>query len=162
MATDANIVFGGVTVVIGADVGYVKDGVEITKSEEIYKPSGIEGLLTAPVARRTSEEWTCSFTMIEPTLANFRLAWDVAAATAGTGTITLDVGGDTATPTNRVLVVTSIEPGGTDVRTVTFGRVVSENPGATKFTQFEETAIPCVFVTLWDTANTRTLFFSDA
>ena len=53
--TPANIVFGQATVSIGGDLGYIKDGIAINKTEEIYKPSGIEGILTSPVARRVAE-----------------------------------------------------------------------------------------------------------
>lgn len=163
MATPANIVFGGVTVVISADLGYVKDGVTIAKSEEIYRPSGIETLLTSPVARRVSEEYTITFTLMEPTLENLKLAWDETAAIVGAAPRTINVGGTGATPTESVLVVTGIEPGGTDIRSITFDKAIAMGPGEHKITQFEEAAFPCTFVTLFKTTATARLFaISDA
>lgn len=148
---------------IGTDLGYIKDGVTITPSFEIYKPSGIEGLLTAPKSRRIAEEYTIAFNLIEPTLANIRL-WIDSTNTASTGLppLTLQVGGDSATPNERVLVVTSIEPGGTDVRTITFHKAVAEGAGEWKVTDFEEGTLPCSYVTLWDTATAELFLVSDA
>ena len=162
MAQPMNIVFGNAAVSIGGDLGYIKDGIAINKTEELYKPSGIEGILTSPVARRVSEMYSFTFTLIEPTLENIRLAWDVTTAKAGAGPITLAVGTSSAAPNARILIVTGIEPGGTDVRTITADTTIANGPGEYKITQFEEGALPCVFETLLDTAKTQLLDFSDA
>jgi len=162
MATAANIVFGGVAVTIGSDLGYIKDGVTITPSFEIYKPSGIEGLMTAPKSRRISEEYTVTFNLIEPTLANIRLWIDSTNTITAGPPATLEVGADSATPNEQVLVVTSIEPGGTDVRTITFHKVVAEGAGEWKLTDFEEGTLPCSFVTLYDVTTDELFLVSDA
>lgn len=158
-----NIVFGNATVDIGGDLGYIKDGITIAKSEEIYRPSGIEGILTSPVARRVSEEYTFTFTLIEPTLSNIRMVWDVTNAIAGAGPPdTLDVGGDSAVVNIRTLTVTGIVPGGVTTRTIKTETAIAMGPGEHKITQFEEAALPATFVTLWNNSDTRLLDFSDA
>ena len=161
--TVANIVGGGASVFIGADLGAVKEGITITVAVEHYKVEGIEGLLTAPKAYRTKEEYTIAFTLVEPTLANVKLAWDVTNAIVTPGPpITLEFGGDSATPQSRVLKVFGIVPGNVFVRTIQFDNVIASAPGETKLTQFQEQSLPCTYVTLWDAVNSRVGQFSDA
>ena len=161
--TVANIVAGGASVFIVADLGAVKDGITITVAIEHYKVEGIEGLLTAPKAWRTKEEYTIAFTLVEPTRDNIRLAWDVTnTESAGPDPITLAFGGDSATPNSRVLKVFGIVPGAAFVRTITFDNTIASAPGETKLTQFQEQSLPCTFVTLWDATNSRLGQFSDA
>ena len=160
--TPANIVFGGAAITIGSDIGYIKDGVAISWSIDLYQVEGIEGLLTSPVARRTKEQPTITFTTIEPTLENMKLVWDITNATSGTGPTTLEFGGDSATPQERVIVVSGIVPGGVTVRSIQFDVCVVSAPGEMTITQFGEVAVQSAFVALWDTTNTRLGQFSDA
>lgn len=162
MGTPANIVFGGAAVTIGTDVGYIKDGVAISWSVDLYQVEGIEGLLTSPVARRTKEQPTIAFTTIEPTLANMKLAWDITNSTSGTDPITLEFGGDSAIPQERVIVVTGIVPGDVFVRSIQFDVCVLSAPGEMTITQYGEVAVQSSYVALYDTTNSRLGQFSDA
>ena len=163
MGTPANIVFGGATVTIGSDIGYIKDGVAISWSIDLYQVEGIEGLLTSPVARRTKEQPTVAFTTIEPTLANMKLVWDITHATAGgaPAPVTLKFGGDSSTPQSRVIVVTGVVPGGVFVRSIQFDVCVLSAPGEMTITQYGEVSVQSSYVALYDTTNTRLGRFSD-
>ena len=162
MGTPANIVFGGATVTIGSDVGYIKDGVAISWSIDLYQVEGIEGLLTSPVARRTKEQPTIAFTVIEPTLANMSLAWDITNTTTGTDPITLDFGGDSYAPNERAIVITGVVPGaGAYTRTITFSVCVLSAPGEMTITQYGEVSIQSSYIALYDATNSRLGRFSD-
>ena len=163
LGTVANVIFGNAAALLGAvdseaDVGYIKDGVTITKNEEIYKLKA-EGIPSPIKARRTNLEYTFAFTMIEPTLANIKNAWAVSEAISGT---TLEVGAlAEASPASISLKVTGVEPGGSDARTIQAKSCISEGPGEVKFTDAEETAVPCVFTTLYNTTDLSLFTITD-
>lgn len=165
MGTEANIVAGGASVTIGADLGYIKDGITLTPTHEKLFIENIETLYSSPRAFWTKEEYTFAFMLVETTQANLKIWLDCTnSATPPAG---LDVGhgpsGDTGQPTERELVVTGLVPGADlFVRTITGSKVVSDSPGEFKITQFEEAAFPVSFRTLWDNTNSRSIEVQDA
>lgn len=166
MGNATNIVAGGASVLIGTDLGYIKDGITITPTRELLLPENVETLFAPPKAFLTKETYGFTFTLVEPTEANIIFWLDVGNAIAPGPPAILKVGhgpgGDLTQPTERVLVVTGIVPGGTFVRTITCNRAVADAPGEMKITQFEETALPCSFTIIWDSVNTRAFVISDA
>lgn len=164
MGTPTNIVFGGAAIVIGTDVGYIKDGVSISWSIDLYQIEGIEGLLTSPVARRVKEQPTISFTTIEPTLANMKMVWDITnAPDAGPDPISMDFGGDSNIPQERELEIHGKVPGATQFqRDIVFDIAVVSAPGEMVITQYGEVAVQSSFVALYDNTNTRLGRFDDA
>ena len=165
MATMANIVIGGGTVKIGSDLGYFKDGISIAPTAEHYFVEGIEGYPGRHRAKRIKEDWSVSFNLIEPTLDNIKLWADVTNAATGGGTVpdVLKFGGDSVTPNERELECGGIVPGGDDyVRTWKFFRAVASGMGETKVTDFEESALPCVYTMMYDSTETAIGQISDA
>jgi hypothetical protein len=163
MGTAANVVFGGATVTIGSDLGYIKDGLRISKEEEIYYVTGIEGLPTPPAAHRTSMQYTFGGTLIEPTLDNIALVW---AATDARGTTTvLEVGDknemDITNNLIKSVTFTGIEPGGSDARTIVAALCTADGPGEMVISDAEEAALPFTFKALYNTSNDYSFTITD-
>jgi len=151
-------------VTIGSDLGYVKDGIRITPSVDLYLVGEAVEQLTLPVkAFRVSETIEISFTLLEATLANIKLVEDIDNATAGAGPITLDWGDNQFIPTENALVVTGVVPGATRyVRTVTFPKAVLTSPAEIAFTKTEETALNATYTALYSESDTYAAEISDA
>jgi hypothetical protein len=166
MGTPANVIWGGAAVQIPdeTDLGYIKDGLHISKEEEIYYVSGIEGLPTPPAAHRTSLQYAMSGTLIEPTAANIQLVY-AGTDTMGTDGI-MELGNakemEIISNLEKNVLFASIEPGGTDLREVEAAKAVADGPGEMVFTDNEETALPFNFKVLWDTTGTCSLIITDA
>ena len=162
MAADSlNYAVGGATVTIGSDLGYIKDGVTVTPSVELYTIEGVEQLLTPAEAYRVSEGWEISFTLCEPTMANLQIAVDCD-NTPAAGVV--DIGDNQFTPTKRVIVMTGIVPGGDAyVRTWQFDACVVSGPAEIKFTKGQETNLAVTFMALYDDqTNNRVSELTDA
>lgn len=150
-----NISIGGATIDIFNDVGttepvgYIKDGITITPSFEIYKIGGIEGLPVTVKANRTKTEYSLKTTLMEPTLHNLRKAWDITSAAASPFKIDAP-----AACKERKVVVGSLGPkvagGATGVWTWTFTRCIVESPEAMKISDAEETKLPVSFLCMYD------------
>ena len=156
---DANLIITAASITIGSDLGYIKDGVHITPSVELYTIEGIEGRLTSPVARRTKESYVISTTLLECTYANWRIAWDVTNAVAGTVT---KFGGDSFKPNERLVLTYSTVPGGVLLRTWTFRKCVVNSVGEHVLSQFGEIAFPVSFTALYNTATAEIGSCTDA
>lgn len=155
MGTAANVVAGGAAIEVAGDLGYIKDGITITPTRELFMPENVETLYAPPKAFLTKETYGVTFTLVETTLANIKIWLDDTNATSGANPILLLVGhgpsGDEGQPTERALVVKALVPGASlFVRTITFTKAVADAPGELKITQFEEAALPCSFTTIWD------------
>ena len=163
--TATNLVVGNATVTIGSDLGAIKDGVTITPTFTVFNVD-LEQELMSSRFWYTDKNFKCEFTLCEPTLANVKIAWDVTAATSGSGPILLNFGTASGTdfvPTNRVLAVTSFVPGASlFTRSVIFDKALLETPGPTAFSKRQETNLKCTFNCAYDTTNSRVGKFSDA
>lgn len=159
MADEAMIVVGGADFQIGGQLGYIKEGVTVQKSEDILFIEGAEGVITSPKAFRTKLSYTISATVIEPTLANLKILWDSLATAVSP--MKFGVNDELGAAPERQLDLKSVEPGTAFVRTVQVDRAVSNGPGEVKFTQFEEVKCPMVFETVYNDTDDRVLLFSD-
>ena len=164
--TPANIVFGGATVEIPdtTDLGYVKDGLHISREEEVYYVTGIEGIMTPPRAHRTSLNYTFSGTFLEPKiLTPFQVqkAWGCLDQTAA-----CDVGkvADMAIePSGLELQVTfhGINPAGFE-RQFYVTKATADGAGEMVISDYEETAVPFSFKCLYDATNDYIFKITDA
>jgi hypothetical protein len=165
MAIDTDqIIVGGATVSIGGDVGGIKNGINQTPTIDLFTVDGIEQMPVAADAWITNRVFELSFTMVEPTLANIIIAWDLPDAAAGTGPITLDVLTTlTHEPTERAITVTGVVPiAGRFVRTVVWDKCVLTSPAPLYFGKAQETNLEVTFMCLWDSATSMVGDFSDA
>lgn len=167
MAASANVVVGGATATITADLGYIKDGVQQTPSIELFTPDSIEQLTTAPKAWAVNRSYEIVFTLVEPTLENIRIGWDITEVIVGAvAPFTLAIHGTLAsvfTPVQRAVSVTGFVPGGVTARTVLWDRCVVSGPAPLQFIKSEETNLAVTFMALYeDTTNNRVGQFTDA
>jgi hypothetical protein len=165
MATAANIVFGGATVTIGSDLGYIKDGLHLAKEEELYY-TRVEGVPTPVSAYRTSLQYSMSGTLIEPTLANIALVFG---CTDSTTPMSMGLANEMDIVNNsleKAVSFTSVESGGDqdgDVRTIAAAKAVADGPGEMVFTDAEEVSLPFTFKVLWDTTGAdQSIIITDA
>lgn len=163
MADSTQIVVGGATAGIGGDLGYIKDGIQQTPSIELFTPDSIEQLTTAPKAWVVNRSYEIVITLVEPTLNNIRIGWDITeAAAAGV----LKIHGTLATvftPVERAVSVTGFVPGGVTVRTVLWDKCVVSGPAPLQFIKSEETNLAITFMALYDdVTNNRVGQFTDA
>lgn len=163
----ANIIAGGAKVVIGSDLGAIKDGVTVTPTVELLTVD-LEQELTPSKAWPTSRRWTIEFTLCEPTLANIKIAWDVVRAVGGAGPFTLDIGSAEAATdivlTPRAIILSSIVPGNVFIRTVFYHACIIETPAPMVFSKRQETNLKQTFTALYDYSQSpdRVGLFSDA
>ena len=166
-STLANLVLGSGVVTIGSDLGYYTDGFTYQAQMEHFVVNNVESVPSDLVAIMTNKKYSIAFTLVEPTLANAKIEHDITAATSGTDPVLLTIDA-VALVQERVVVGKGIVPGeqgaGTTdtVRTLTFDRCYADSPGEVKFSDFENTKVPCSFATLYDTGNSRLGQYSDA
>lgn len=160
----ALLVIGGASVQIpnNTDLGYIKDGLHLSKEEEVYYVTGIEGLPTPPVAHRTSIQYTMSGTLIEPTLANIKLVYG---GTDVTTPVSMGLVGEMDVVTNginNVLFTTyaPVTPGANTLREIEATKAVADGPGEMVFTDAEEVSLPFTFKVIWD--GTQSLVITDS
>jgi len=169
--TIANIIQGGATVQLpnNTDLGYIKDGLHISKEEEVYYARA-EGVPTPVAAYRSSLQYTLSGTLIEPTLANIQKVYAVNGTAASPMEMGLaaemDIMGATANTSGLCNVLfTSYEPNSLptwDLREIEAANAVADGPGEIVLTDAEETALPFTFKVIWDASNTCSLIITDA
>jgi hypothetical protein len=155
MAVQAgNLVVGNATVVIGTDVGAIKEGITVTPTFSVFNVD-IEQELMPSRFWYTDKKFQLEFTMCEPTLANVKYSWDVSSSITG-GTppnpFVMTFGtaaGTDFVPAARTIVCTSFVPGGAGgnlfTRTVIFNKCLLETPGPTVFSKRGETNLKCTF-----------------
>jgi hypothetical protein len=167
--TAGNLVVGNLTVVIGTDVGALKDGATVTPTYTVFNVD-IEQETFPSRFWYTDKKFALEFTMCEPTLENIKIAWDlIGAITAGPPRL-LDIGtsaGVDFVPTARVIVLTSFTPSATGllpIRTWNFHKCLLETPGASTITKRQETSLKTTWNCALDTAQTpdRVGQFSEA
>lgn len=162
MGTYTNIVQGGASVLITSDLGYISDGVSIAPSFEMSygKAEGVNAHLTA---RRTLANYDVSFTLLEMTLENFIIAWNVKNAKVTGPPATLKFGGENFVPTENTLVVYGYTPGATSyARTVTFYRAVVSSPGEFATKDSDPSSLAVTMHGLYHVSNAAVGIFSDA
>jgi hypothetical protein len=159
MYDTGNISIGGATIDISAvggtytqNVGYIKDGITITPSFEVYEVGGIEGLPVTVKVNRTKTQYTLKTTLMEPTLGNVAKVWDI--TSSPTSPMKIDA---PAACAERKVKVTSNGPasagGSQKVWTWEFTRCVVQSPEALKIGDAEESKLPVSFICLYDTAG---------
>lgn len=166
--TVGNIVIGGAVVELPdeTDLGYIKDGLHLSKEEEVYYVTGVEGLPTPPMAHRTSVQYTMSGTLIEPTLLNIQKIYAVSGA--GTSPMAMGVAAEmdivAAAGANKcgimnVLFKTYNDSAAT-LREIEATKAVADGPGEMVFTDAEEVSLPFTFKVIWD--GTQSLIITDS
>lgn len=132
----------------GIDLGGTEGGVEIaTEREYFHKTSDLTlGNLSA---NKFVENCIVKFSLVESSLANMRLALDLApAALAGT---TLDVGG--RAESNELTMYVNVNAVGGGTRKYTFHKCVVTSPGTHSYTKDGQTMIEYEVMVLQDTAQ---------
>jgi len=169
LAATTNITVGGATALFGAaNVGYIKDGVTITPTVELFTVDGIEQLLTPSKAWRITETFECSFTMVEPTQDNLEFALDLADGAFAAGTPNeVDFGTNVVAPRDHQtskLTVTGYTCGATQyTRTIVFHNAVLMTPAPIKFTKSQETNLAVTYLCLYaDDADAAVGTITDA
>ena len=169
MATPGNIVIGGASITIGSDLGYIKDGLHLSKEEEIYYVTGIEGLPTPPMAHRTSIQYAISGTLIEPTATdanpNIALVYGATDTMGTTGVLSLGLAAEMDITNNleKAVSIYSIVPNTAFVRTIAAAKCTADGPGEMVFTDAEEVSLPFTFKVLWDTTGAdQSIIITDA
>ena len=159
--TAANIVAGGASVLIGTDLGAIKEGVSLTLTVDTFTVD-LEQEVIATKAFKTRNKLTCEFTLCEPTLENIKIGWDVDnAITAGPPRL-LSAIDQQFTLQERIIVVTGTTPGYAPfLRTCTLTRAVLETPGVLVFTKAAEQNMKLGFNCLAD-GTAKAVTFSDA
>lgn len=166
--TPANIVFGGAAITIGSDLGYIKDGLHLSREEEVYYVTGIEGIMTPPRAHRTSLNYTVSGTFLEPAIVGvfqIPLAWGCLDTAGTTGVLEVGKKADMAIEPSgleKAVTITGIEPGGTDVRTIAITKATADGAGEMVISDYEETAVPFSFKALYDASGDKIFTITDA
>ena len=163
MSSETNIVQGGASITIGSDLGYIRDGVSLGITSDMYYGTA-EGVNTNLTARRPSVVYEIKTTLLEPTMANLVIAfdWSNASATASAAN-TLEFGGENFSPTENEVVIYGYVPGGSDyTRTITIDRGVAVPSEGMAFADAEETKVPLVISCLYSTTNSRVGQMSDA
>ena len=165
MGTVANIVIGGAIVDIGGDLGYIKDGLHLSKEEEIYYVTGVEGLPTPPMAHRTSIQYSMSGTLVEPTAANIQLVFGGTDTMGTDGLMSLGMAAEMDIVTNleKAIHFHTYSSGALGDRIIAAAKAVADGPGEMVFSDAEETSLPFVFKVLWDTTgDDQSIIITDA
>jgi hypothetical protein len=162
--TVGNIVIGGATVEIpdATDLGYIKDGLHLSKEEEVYYVTGVEGLPTPPVAHRTSIQYSMSGTLVEPTLLNIALVFG---CTDNTTPMSMGLAAEMDIVTNleKQVVFNTYSSGALGARAIVAAKAVSDGPGEMVFSDAEEVSMPFTFKVLWDTTGSgQSIIITDA
>ena len=123
----------------------------------------VEGINADIVARRPKVSYKVQTTMVEPTMANLKIANDWQNTEGILDPVTLDFGGENFIPTEEAVIIYGYVPGGDlYTRMFTFSRAVVEPGGEMKHTDEEWTKVAIVFKGLWDETNSRVGELSDA
>ncbi|HOX87846.1 MAG TPA: hypothetical protein PLY04_17830 [bacterium] len=149
--TKTNIIVCGTSVQLkvgGTDVGYTAGGVELELADEHYDVIADQSL--TPVLRKLTAR-TCKVrtTMLEATLENLRLAWNLADTALVSSSLTLN-----SSEKGEVAVVfVGKGPGTTVTRTATFFAAVAMATGPIPNFKDKESQIPVEFECLWSDTN---------
>lgn len=160
--TTANMtVASNAAVSVGSDLGSIeKNTLVITPNQEVLDPQ-IETHLAPRKRFRIGEGAEFAFTLLEPTLENILIAWDTDNSIVTGPPRTLAWGDDQQGDTSRAVVILALEPGGTDVRTITSTAATLQTPAAYNITDQDLSRLPVVYSALGIGA-TGMIAFSDA
>jgi hypothetical protein len=171
MAGDStNVVLGNATANIGGDLGYLKaGGITQTPTVDVLTVD-VEQLAVSPKAFYTGRGYEITFILVEPSIDNIIIAWDLPSASAGGGTVaeTLDIlpaadMQDSFTATPRVITVTGIVPGAAFTRTVVWASCIVTTPAPLVFSRMAYQELEITFQALYeDTTDNKVGDFSDA
>jgi hypothetical protein len=156
--TYTNIVQGGASITIGSDLGYIQGGVTLITNADMYYAT-VEGINTDLHARNTKQTYEIRTTLVEPTMANLKIAldWSTASATASGGNIN-KFGGGNFKPTERDVVIYGYVPGsGMYARNIEIYR-----GGEITMANAEETRIPIVIHGLYTPSASAVGCLTDA
>ena len=143
---------GAVVELADNDVGYLQDGITVTKEEEIFTAgSQIDGIISPLKRWRTSLEYKFAFTMLQPTLASWQASWDPSDTIAG-GILVFGQMAETAV-TERVWDFIATVPGGATLRTMVVHEGTSETPGPMAINDADLTSVPTVISCIMDPAG---------
>lgn len=145
-----NVLIGaGDLYVDGINVGYTRDGVTFAFERTVYDVMADQA--NAPVKSvKTQEVLNVSTTLLEATLENLRLVWDIPGTVqVGVGEKTLFFGGGGDQMTEHEVIFVGNAPGGY-TRTITLWRCVSVESGEHSYQKEEETRVPATFRALED------------
>lgn len=162
MGDATNIIVGGASMVIdSSDIGYIVDGVALlTEADMQYFE--VEGIPT-PVAARRKAKYKAQTTLVEPTMANLKIANDWQNTEGILDPIVLDFGGENFIPTEVEIEIYGYVPGGDlYTRMFTFDSAVAEPGGEVKHTDADMTKVAVTFAALWNATNSRCGTLSDA
>jgi len=163
MASYLNIVQGGASITVGSDLGYIRDGVTLVVNAEPYYTS-VEGINCHIHARMPQQNYEVRTTLMEPTLANLKIAfdWQTASATAASAAIN-EFGGDNFKPTERDVKIYGYVPGASAyTRYFQLFRAIAVGGGEVKSAHDEETRLPVVFHGLYYPTSASVGLVSDA
>jgi hypothetical protein len=165
--TYTNIVQGGASITVGSDLGYIQGGVTLIVNSDMYY-AGVEGINTDLHCRVPKKTYEIRTTLVEPTMANLKIAfdWTKASATAAGGNTqefgTQGASGDFK-PTDRTVVIYGYVPGSAGyVRNFQIDRAVAVPGGEVTMANAEETRVPVVFHALYYPASSRVGIMTDA
>jgi hypothetical protein len=161
--TYTNIVQGGASITIGSDLGYIQGGVTLITNADMYYAT-VEGINTDLHARNTKQTYEIRTTLVEPTMANLKIAldWSTASATASGGNIN-KFGGGNFKPTERDVVIYGYVPGsGMYARNIEIYRGVAVPGGEITMANAEETRIPIVIHGLYTPSASAVGCLTDA
>jgi len=163
MGDSTNIIIGGATLLVDdVNLGYIVDGVRMTVEADMWYGK-VEGVPVDIVARRPRVSYKFQATLVEPTLANLKIAYDWSNTQDAGPPITLDFGGENFIPTSLEVAIYGYVPGGDlFTRMLTIDVAVVEPGGEMVHTDEDMTKIPVVFKGLWDEATSRVGELSDA
>lgn len=162
MGSQANIIVGGAALVVGSDLGYIVDGVTMTVEADMWY-GAVETIPVDIVSRRTKTHYKFVSTLVEPTMANLKIAYDWQNTAGGLDPITLDFGGENFIPTESAVEIYGYVPGGNlYTRKLSLDRAVVEPGGELKHTDADMVKVQVTFKGLYSETNSRVGVLSDA
>ncbi|HEY5132109.1 MAG TPA: hypothetical protein VII85_00330 [Candidatus Krumholzibacteriaceae bacterium] len=162
--TYTNICQGGASITVGTDLGFITGGVTLVTNADMYY-AGCEGVTTDIHARVPKTTYEIKTTLLEPTMANLKIALDWSAASASSS------GGNAQTfgtsgqfkPTERMVMIYGYVPGsGMFSRLIMLDRAIAVPGGDIVMANAEETKVPVVFHGLYSPPTSRVGMMIDA
>lgn len=150
MLDEDNVLVGaGDLYVDGTHVGYTRDGVTFAFEREVYEVEADQAM--NPIKTfRIKERLTIVTNLLEATLENLKIVWDVIGTVeTSEGQKALHFGGGGSSLTEHEIIFIGVAPGGF-VRTITAYRCVSIESGEHAYVKNEETRIPVTFLAMED------------
>ena len=150
MADKTNILVGAGTLKVDdADVGFTEDGVTVKYDRGYYDVEADQSLGILE-KKKIRQRCTVVTNLLEATLENLKIVWDVENAVGSEGgKKTLSFGGDSAV-TEHTLEFNGIAPGSSNTRKFYVWKAVSIEAGEHAYKKGEKTVIPVTFEAIMD------------